>query len=314
MAASESMTRSALIEESDLHRFARLAAPYLQRAAVSGQDPRAPRDRPGSGLEFLDLRDYQAGDDIRHIDWRQTARRRRPVVRRFRSEAAADWFICVDSSASVCLHPDKWTMTVRLASALAYTCLYAGQRVAMLIFSDRITGRCDLGRGAHQYPRLLKLLLAQSTDKFAAPKKPRLSLWTGSRKKPDLVNQSNLGLCRDYLSANSNVFVISDFLQSDGMQTQLQSIRSSVSSAGALQVLAESEIDVPATGITRLRDVESGQEQQVVLSDQAKRDAGSALLAHQENLRNDCTGLGIRFTSCRSNRAWQQTLLEHLRV
>jgi uncharacterized protein (DUF58 family) len=269
---------------------------------------------PGAGLEFLDLRDYQAGDDIRHIDWRQTARRQHPVVRRFRSEAAADWFICVDSSASVGLHPDKWAMTIQLASALAYTCLYAGHRVALLIFSDRIKGRCDLGRGAHQYSRLLNLLLKHGADAPFMAGKFRTSILTRPPKNADPVNQSNLGLCRDFLSGNSNVFVISDFLQPDGMRSQLRSIQSTVSSTAALQVLADDEIDVAAMGITQLQDVESGRNRQVAMSDQVKGNASSALRAHTAGLHKDCVSLGIRFTSCESNQEWQQALLEHLRI
>lgn len=308
------MTDNAIIEESDLRRFARLAAPYLQRVAAGGQGPRAARDLPGAGLEFLDLRDYQAGDDIRHIDWRQTARRQYPVIRRFRSEAAADWFICVDSSASVGLHADKWAMTIRLASALAYTCLYAGHRVAMLIFSERIKGRCDLGRGAHQYPRLLKLLLEQGADEPVMSRKSRASILTRPPKKTDPVNRSNLGLCRDFLSGNSNVFVISDFLQPDGMRSQLRSIHSSVSSTAALQVLADDEVEVSTMGMTRLQDVESGRKRQVAMSDEAKSNARRALHAHGMGLQRDCASLGIRLTRCASNQKWQQALLEHLRV
>jgi len=308
------MTDSAIIEATELQRFARLAAPYLQRAAAGGHDPRAARDRPGSGLEFLDLRDYQAGDDIRHIDWRQTARRHHPVVRRFRSEAAADWFICIDSSASVGLHPAKWAMTIQLASALAYTCLFAGHRVGLLIFSDRIKARCDLGRGAHQYPRLLNLLRTQRAEAPIKAEKSRASIWASSRKKTIPVNRSNLGLCRDYLSGNSNVFVISDFLRPDGMLSQLRGIQSVVSSTAALQVLADNELNIPATGLAQLRDVESGRESQVVLSDQVTRDARSALRALSDNLHNDCVGLGIRMTRCKSNQRWQPALLEHLRI
>ena len=67
-------------------------------------------------------------------------------------------------------------------------------------------------------------------------------------------------------------------------------------------------------GITRLQDVESGRERQVVMSDQAMSDAGNALQAHSRGLQQDCAGLGIRFTSCKSSQKWQQALLEHLRV
>ncbi len=206
------MQNSAIIEEPELRRFARLAAPYLQGVAVGRQDPRAARDRPGSGLEFLDLRDYQAGDDIRHIDWRQTARRQHAVVRRFRDEAAADWTICIDCSASVGLRIRKWSMMVRLASALAYACLFSGHRVAMLLFSDRINNRCELGRGARHYSTLLNLLLAQDVDAMVKPATARMFVHARSGRETKPINQSNLALCRDYLSAKSNAFEFLDSL------------------------------------------------------------------------------------------------------
>ena len=307
------MQNSAIIEEPELRRFARLAAPFLQGVAVGRQDPRAARDRPGSGLEFLDLRDYQAGDDIRHIDWRQTARRQHAVVRRFRDETAADWTICIDCSASVGLRIRKWSMMVRLASALAYACLFSGHRVALLLFSDRINDRCELGRGARQFSTLLNLLLAQDVDAMVKPAATRLFAHARSERKTKPINQSNLALCRDYLSAKSNAFVISDFLQPDGMRSQLESIRSTAASTDALQVLADDEVYVPAIGVTRLEDVESGHGHQIEMSDQTMNDADRALIAHGVRLRRNCAGLGIRFSSCQSEEKWQQVLLKHLR-
>ena len=146
------------IAEADLRRFAHLAAPLLQGTAAGGFGPRAARNRPGRGLEFLDTRHYEPGDDIRTIDWRQSARNQRLVIRRYRDETAADWFICIDCSASVDWGGRKWPATVHLATALAYTLLYDGHRVAVLLFSDRINGLCKLGRGAHHYAALLRTL------------------------------------------------------------------------------------------------------------------------------------------------------------
>ena len=37
----------------------------------------------GSGLDFTDLREYEAGDDLRHIDWNVTARMDTPYVREY---------------------------------------------------------------------------------------------------------------------------------------------------------------------------------------------------------------------------------------
>src|SRR4051794_41238263 len=44
--------------------------------------------RPGLGLTFSELRAYEPGDDVRHLDWNVTARQGKPYVRRFVEERA----------------------------------------------------------------------------------------------------------------------------------------------------------------------------------------------------------------------------------
>lgn len=309
------MDANAQIPVSELQRFARLAAPFLHGAAASGLGSRAARDRPGAGLEFLDLRFYEAGDDIRHVDWRQSARRGRTVVRRFRDEAAADWFICADGSASVRLDETKWRMTVQLSSALAYTLLHAGHRVALLVFSDRVDGYLPLGRGAKHYAALLALLLGGDSARSADATRPAIRWPFSARALPAesaTVRHSNLGQCRDFLTQNSNVFVLSDFLEADGMRADLRSIRSAVAAASALQVLASDELHIPASGVTMLQDVESGRSRSLLVTEQSSTNARLALLAHRESLRKDCAALGIRFATCNAGERWERVLLAHL--
>lgn len=290
------MTRAA-IPEAELRRFARLAAPLLQGTAAMGLGPRAARNRAGAGLEFLDIRRYEAGDDSRSIDWRQSARSRQLMIRRYRNETAADWFICVDGSASVGWGKRKWPATMRLATALAYTLLYAGHRVALLLFSDRIRGACDLGRGAHHQASLLAVLDGHSPAAMG-------------RSAQD--KSSNLGLCRPMLTQNSNVFVLSDFLEPGGMRDELKSIRARVASVNAIQVLDEAEVHIPAHGVVALHDIESGEVRHVVMTEHAVKTAQNALSRHCMNLDKACAGLGIRFTTARTEQRWQQVLLDHL--
>jgi uncharacterized protein (DUF58 family) len=47
---------------------------------------RVPATRRGAGHDLFSLRDYQPQDDLRHIDWKSTARSRRLTVREFTSE------------------------------------------------------------------------------------------------------------------------------------------------------------------------------------------------------------------------------------
>jgi uncharacterized protein (DUF58 family) len=279
----------ASIPEAELRRFAHLAAPLLQGTAAGGFGPRAARNRPGRGLEFLDTRHYEPGDDIRTIDWRQSARNQQLIIRRYRDETAADWFICVDCSASVEWGGHKWPATARLATALAYTLLYAGHRVAVMLFSDRINGLCKLGRGAHHYAALLKTL---SVENYGGA--------------------SNLGLCSPLLTQNSNVFILSDFLEPDGMRPELKSIRARAATVNAIQILDEDELQIPTRAVTELRDVESGEIRHVAMSDEAAQVAADKLHLHCETLRNDCNGMGVRFTTCQTEPHWQRVLLDHL--
>jgi uncharacterized protein (DUF58 family) len=298
------------IPEAELRRFAHLAAPLLQGTAAGGFGPRAARNRPGRGLEFLDTRHYEPGDDIRTIDWRQSARNQRLVIRRYRDETAADWFICLDCSASVDWGGRKWPATVRIATALAYTLLYAGHRVAVLLFSDRINGLCKLGRGAHHYAALIRTL---SVGRVSVGGASGLSRWGDPDYRDSPHSHSNLGFCLPLLSQNSNVFILSDFLEPDGMRSELKSIRARAATVNAIQILDDDEVRIPAEAVTELCDVESGEIRHIAMSDRTVQDAADKLQSHCETLSADCNSIGVRFTTCRTTQHWQRVLLDHLR-
>ena len=75
--------------------------------------------RPGVGLTFAELRAYEPGDDVRHIDWNVTARQGRPFVRRFVEERALSLWIVVDVSASMRFGLERATKADRAAQAAA---------------------------------------------------------------------------------------------------------------------------------------------------------------------------------------------------
>jgi uncharacterized protein (DUF58 family) len=239
---------------------------------------------------------------VRHIDWRQSARRGRTVVRRFRDEGSADWFLCVDSSASVKLHAGKWAMQVQLASALGFALLSAGHRMGLLLFSDRVAGCLPLGRGAQQHTRLLSLLNESGAPRQSVPGKSTSRYERGS----------SLGQCRDFMEKQCHVFVISDLLEPAGMREDLRALRASSSGVHALQVLSPDEVSIAARGSARLHDIESGRAEVVTLSDDAIARAGARLAEHQAGLARDCAALGVRFAACATTDRWERVLLAHL--
>ena len=50
----------------------------------------------GRGMDFAEVRNYQAGDEIRHMDWRSTARTGRPHIKLYQEERERPVVLLVD--------------------------------------------------------------------------------------------------------------------------------------------------------------------------------------------------------------------------
>ncbi len=95
--------------------------------------------RMGAGLEFVELRPYQPGDDVRAIDWKVTARQHRPFVRVYESERSQVLWLLIDDSASLSAGIPERTPGDRareIAFWLAAAALHHGDRVGLLAASE----------------------------------------------------------------------------------------------------------------------------------------------------------------------------------
>jgi uncharacterized protein (DUF58 family) len=93
----------------------------------------------GRGLTFEELRDYRPGDDIRSIDWRATARLRKPHVRVYSEERERPVLLVVDQRATMFFgsaRTTKATAAAELAALGAWRALEVGDRVGAVIFGD----------------------------------------------------------------------------------------------------------------------------------------------------------------------------------
>jgi uncharacterized protein (DUF58 family) len=78
----------------------------------------------GQGSDFSDLRDYVPGDDLRHIDWRATARRKDTlIVRDYDLERNTNIVIILDTSASMLLGKKK--TRIQVATEATASLVYA---------------------------------------------------------------------------------------------------------------------------------------------------------------------------------------------
>jgi hypothetical protein len=120
------------VPSSQLDRY-RLRLRQRDRGTVAGAH--LVRQR-GQSLEFREFRPYLPGDDIRHVDWRASARHHRRdelVVRTFEHEVQTRVVISIDTRATMRL-PDvasKLTIARWFAEAMAYIAGRSGDSVAL---------------------------------------------------------------------------------------------------------------------------------------------------------------------------------------
>lgn len=92
----------------------------------------------GRGMDFSEARNYQAGDEVRHMEWRMTARTGRPHVKVYHEERERPVLLLVDFNPSMFFGTRvafKSVIAARLAAILAWTASQQGDRVGGLLWS-----------------------------------------------------------------------------------------------------------------------------------------------------------------------------------
>lgn len=95
----------------------------------------------GRGVDFRESRIYQGGDDIRHMDWRVTARSGRPHTKLFEEEREHGLLLMVDCNPSMRFGTRvrfKSVQAARAAGLLAWMATQAGDRVGVLGFGGDV--------------------------------------------------------------------------------------------------------------------------------------------------------------------------------
>ncbi len=132
----------------------------------------------GRGLNFEELRGYIRGDDIRNIDWKATARMRKPFVRVYSEERDRPVVLVVDQRSSMFFGTRLYMKSVtalHVAALFAWRAFHAGDRVGAVIFNDSEVRRIAPHRSRRQVLRILgagvranRMLRAETTGDSGA--------------------------------------------------------------------------------------------------------------------------------------------------
>src|SRR6187401_3280078 len=95
----------------------------------------------GVGLDLADLREYQYGDDVRHIDWNVTARLQTPYVREYHEDREVTAWFLLDLSPSVDFGSGevrKRSVAADFVAVLARLLTRHGNRVGAMLYGDKV--------------------------------------------------------------------------------------------------------------------------------------------------------------------------------
>lgn len=114
-----------------------LRLPMRQAAASALAGAYRSRFR-GRGVDFLESRNYQPGDDIRNMDWRVTARTGRAHTKIFQEERERPVLVVLDASPSLYFGTRKCLKSVaagQMAAAIAWAAIKRGDRIGGFLFA-----------------------------------------------------------------------------------------------------------------------------------------------------------------------------------
>ena len=230
----------------------------------------------GSGLDFTNLREYEPGDDLRHIEWNVTARMDTPYVREYIEDREVTAWLLLDHSASMGFGPvdrQKDLVLAEVATTLALVLTRRGNRVGMVVFDQDVERILPARSGRNQVLQIADVLLdrrnARAAAADAAPA-PRARRRRGRPENGPERHATDLGAMlhrsAGMVRRRSLVVVISDFISEPGWEPALSRLAQR-HEVVALQVSDPREDELPDVGSIYVEDAETGEQIFVDTSD-----------------------------------------------
>ncbi len=211
----------------------------------------------GRGMAFSEVREYQFGDDIRDIDWNVTARYAHPYIKVFEEEREMTVMLMIDVSGSRdfgTVNVMKKEIITEIAATLAFSAIQNNDKIGVIFFSDKI-------------------------EKFIPPQKGKKHILYIIRELIDFQpqdTQTDISQALKYLTnaikKRCTAFLISDFIDKGEYKDAL-TIANRKHDVVAIQVYDRRETDLPAVGLIKIKDAETGSEQWVDSSSASVRQA-----------------------------------------
>jgi uncharacterized protein (DUF58 family) len=203
----------------------------------------------GRGMDFDEVREYVAGDEVRTIDWNVTARAGRAFVKKFTEERELTILLLVDISASGQFGSSaqsKRDLAAELASVLAFSAIRNSDKVGLLLYSDRIERYLAPKKGRRHVLRVVREILYHEPN----------GRGTDTVKALDVASH--------LLHRRAIVFLISDFLTPGDPEGNRADLRRAMRQTNrrhdlvAVRIEDPHERELPNLGVLAIEDAETG--------------------------------------------------------
>ena len=210
----------------------------------------------GRGMAFSEVREYQAGDDIRTIDWNVTARFNNPFVKIFEEEREMTVILMIDVSGSKNFGTQnqmKQELVTELSAVLAFSAIQNNDKIGVIFFSDKVEKFIPPKKGKSHILRIIRELIA----------------FEPQNKGTDIGEA--LRYFNNVIKKRSVCFVISDFI-AEGFDAQLK-IANKKHDVVSIRIHDPREEELPNVGIIQMIDAETNQIKWIDTSNKNVRDS-----------------------------------------
>ncbi len=247
----------------------------------------------GRGMTFSEVREYQYGDDIRSIDWNVTARFNHPYIKVFEEERELTVMLLIDLSASGDFGTQvhlKRNLITEIAAVLSFSAIENNDKIGVIMFSDRIEKFIPPQKGRKHILRIIRELLEYQPQSTGTDISESLRFLTNAIKK------------------RCTAFLISDF-RDKGYSKSLQ-VANNKHDVVALHIYDRREESMPAVGMVRVLDAESGRERWIDTSRSRVRESYAMKWeSHVEMMKEILTRAGVDSVSIRTGEDYVRPLM-----
>ncbi len=252
----------------------------------------------GRGMEFDEVREYQAGDDIRTIDWNVTARLGHPYIKRYTEERELTIMFLVDLSFSGefgSMKQFKNEIATEICAVLAFSAVSNNYKVGIILFTDKI-------------------------EKFVPPKKGKTHVLRVIREvlyyKPENKG-TDISIALEYLlkvtKRKSVCFLVSDFI-TEGFEHALR-IANKRHDMVAVSITDPRELGIPNVGFVELEDAETGETTLVDTSDRKTMERYNRFnIKNMEERAKLLRGMGVDLIDVMTDSSYVEPIMKFFRA